>query len=74
VHAPFPEVDRLFSKEESERLHSLECGRLALDAAAELDGKTLSMQENDHRNRAGYATFLTLYGMGLEKYALLAIP
>lgn len=41
VHAPFPDGDRLFSEDEAERLHSLECGRLALDAAAELDGKVV---------------------------------
>jgi len=41
VHAPFPDADRLFSLDESERQHSLDCGRLALDAAAELDGKVV---------------------------------
>lgn len=41
VHAPFPDGDRLFSEDESERLHSLERCYLALDAAAELDGKAM---------------------------------
>lgn len=41
VHAPFPDGDRLFSEEESERQNSLQCCQLALDAAAELDGKVV---------------------------------
>ena len=39
VHAPFPEGDRLFSLDEAERLESIRQCQLALDAAAELDGK-----------------------------------
>lgn len=39
VHAPFPEGDRLFSLDESERLESLRQCQIALDTAAELDGK-----------------------------------
>lgn len=39
VHAPFPEGDRLFSLDESERLESLRQCQIALDAAAELEGR-----------------------------------
>jgi sugar phosphate isomerase/epimerase len=39
VHAPYPEGDRLFSEDEQERQESLRQCRLALDAAAEIDGK-----------------------------------
>ncbi len=41
VHAPFPEGDRLFSPDEAERLESLRQCKLAIDAAAELDGKVV---------------------------------
>jgi len=41
VHAPFPEGDRLFSLEENERLESVRQCRLAMDTAAELDGRTV---------------------------------
>lgn len=40
-HAPFPEGDRLFSIDESERLESERQCRIALDAAAELNGKVV---------------------------------
>ena len=39
VHAPFPEGDRLFSLDEAERLESVRQCRIAMDAAAELDGR-----------------------------------
>jgi L-ribulose-5-phosphate 3-epimerase len=39
VHAPFPEGDRLFSLDEAEREESIRLCQLALDAAAELDGR-----------------------------------
>ena len=39
VHAPFPEGDRLFSLDEAERQESVRLCRIALDAAAELDGR-----------------------------------
>lgn len=39
VHAPFPEGDRLFSLDESERAESIRQCQVALDAAAELDGR-----------------------------------
>jgi sugar phosphate isomerase/epimerase len=39
VHAPFPEGDRLFSLDESERQESIRQCQNALDTAAELDGK-----------------------------------
>jgi sugar phosphate isomerase/epimerase len=39
VHAPFPEGDRLFSLDEAERLESIRQCRIALDAAAELQGR-----------------------------------
>jgi len=39
VHAPFPEGDRLFSLDETECLESLRQCQIALDAAAELDGR-----------------------------------
>lgn len=39
VHAPFPEGDRLFSLDESERLESIRQCQIALDAAAELEGR-----------------------------------
>ena len=39
VHAPFPEGDRLFSLDETERLESIRQCHLAADTAAELDGR-----------------------------------
>jgi len=39
LHAPFPEADRLFSLDDAERLESMRQVQLALDTAAELDGK-----------------------------------
>ena len=39
LHAPFPEGDRLFSLDETQRLESIRHCQIALDAAAELDGK-----------------------------------
>lgn len=39
VHAPFPEGDRLFSLDEGERAESIRQCQLALDTAAELDGR-----------------------------------
>jgi len=39
VHAPFPEGDRLFSLDEAERSESIRQCEIALDAAAELDGR-----------------------------------
>jgi len=41
VHAPFPEGDRLFSLDEAERVESLRHCQMALDAAAELDGRVV---------------------------------
>ncbi|HNQ34841.1 MAG TPA: sugar phosphate isomerase/epimerase [bacterium] len=41
VHAPFPEGDRLFSLDEAERLESIRQCQAALDAAAELEGRTV---------------------------------
>ncbi len=39
LHAPFPEGDRLFSLNETERLESIRQCQIAIDTAAELDGK-----------------------------------
>jgi len=39
VHAPFPEGDRLFSLDETERLESIRQCQIALDAAEELDNR-----------------------------------
>lgn len=39
VHAPFPEGDRLFSLDEAERLESIRQCEIAMDTAAELDGR-----------------------------------
>lgn len=39
VHAPFPEGDRLFSLDETQRLESIRQCQLALDTAAELAGR-----------------------------------
>jgi len=39
LHAPFPQGDQLFSLDETARLESIRHCRLALDAAAELDGR-----------------------------------
>ncbi len=39
VHAPFPEGDQLFSLDETERLESIRQCQIALDTAAELDGR-----------------------------------
>ncbi|MBT3377369.1 MAG: sugar phosphate isomerase/epimerase [Lentisphaerae bacterium] len=39
IHAPFPEGDRLFSADESERLESIRQCQAAMDAAAELNGR-----------------------------------
>ena len=39
VHAPFPEGDRLFSLDERERLESIHQCEVAMDAAAQLDGR-----------------------------------
>lgn len=39
VHAPFPEGDRLFSLDPAERQESIRQCQVALDAAAELDGR-----------------------------------
>ncbi|MAE60872.1 MAG: hypothetical protein CMJ49_05875 [Planctomycetaceae bacterium] len=39
LHAPFPEADRLFSLDETERSESIRQCRISLDAAADLDGK-----------------------------------
>ncbi len=41
VHAPFPEGDRLFSLDEGERLESVRQCRVALDAAADLEGRVV---------------------------------
>jgi len=41
VHAPFPEGDRLFSLNETERLESIRQCQIAMDTAAELDGRIL---------------------------------
>jgi len=41
VHAPFPEGDRLFAEDESARQESLRLCRLALDAAAEVNGRVV---------------------------------
>lgn len=39
IHAPFPEGDRLFSLDEAEREESIRLCQLALDTAAEVDGR-----------------------------------
>jgi len=39
VHAPFPEGDRLFSLDQSERGESIRQGQVAIDAAEELEGR-----------------------------------
>ncbi len=39
VHAPFPEGDRLFSLDEAERAESIRQCQIAMDTAAELDGR-----------------------------------
>ncbi len=41
IHAPFPEGDRLFAEDEFARQESLRLCRLALDAAAEVDGRVV---------------------------------
>lgn len=59
LHAPFPEGDRLYSLDENERTESLRLCRLAMDAAAELDGKIVvihliqpyGIPEGEVRNR-----------------------
>jgi len=39
IHAPFPEGDQLFSVDEAKRMESVRQCQMALDAAAELDGR-----------------------------------
>lgn len=41
VHAPFPEGDRLFSLDQGERAESIRQCQVAIDAAGELDGRTV---------------------------------
>jgi sugar phosphate isomerase/epimerase len=59
VHAPFPEGDRLFSLDESERLESIRQCKIAMNTASELDGRIVvihliqpyGIPEGEIRNR-----------------------
>ena len=59
LHAPFPQGDQLFSLDETARLESIRHCQLALDAAAELDGRIVvvhliqpyGIPEGDVRNK-----------------------
>lgn len=59
VHAPFPEGDRLFSLDDAERAESVRLCQLAMDAASELESRTVvihliqpyGIPEGDTRNR-----------------------
>jgi len=84
VHAPFPEGDRLFSLDETERLESIRQCKIAMDTAADMDGRIVvihliqpyGIPHGDTRNRMieqGLKSIRALSEYAVEKGVKVAL-